>query len=176
MASPFDQATVVYSLLNFKGKSHHLSQLGTLQLHPSVLSIRPGRGCHLHVTSVYYPNVLVLCIQMEAFILPLLGLHPSNAHLTGIQMFPPTTVSDSVFGALISEVGRSLSALPNRLLALQGKGVCQQGLSDCLVAMSEACRSHNLQYYLLNRSACCRVVVQPGGKSCLVQQLFPNCK
>lgn len=125
----------------------------------------------MHVTSVYYPNVLVLCIQMEAFILPLLGLHPSNAHLTGIQMFPPTTVSDSVFGALISEVGRSLSALPTRLLALQGKGVCQQGLSDCLEAMSEACRSHDLQYYLLNRSACCRVVVQPGGKAVL----FNNC-
>lgn len=66
--SPFEPAVLVYSVLYFKGKPCHLSQLGIRKLFPSVLSVGPGRGCHLHVTSVYYPNVLVLCIQMEAFI------------------------------------------------------------------------------------------------------------
>lgn len=88
MTSPFDQAALVYCILNFKGKPHHLSQLGSQELYASMLSVRSGRGCHLHVTSVYYPNVPALCIQMEAFILLLLGLHPSNVHLTGIQMSP----------------------------------------------------------------------------------------
>lgn len=83
----------VYSSLNFKGKPHHLSQLGARELYPSMFSIRPGWGCHLHITSVSYPNAPALCIQMEAFILLLLGLHPSNAHLTGIPMFPAATVS-----------------------------------------------------------------------------------
>lgn len=46
----------------------------------------------------------MLCIQMEAFILPLLGLHPSNGHLTGIPMFPANPISDSVFSSLIWKV------------------------------------------------------------------------
>lgn len=57
-----------------------------------MFSISQGGGWHYHITSLSYPNVLVLCIQMEAFILPLLGLHPSNVHLTGIPMFPATAV------------------------------------------------------------------------------------
>lgn len=106
MSSPFDQTALVYCILNFKGKPHHLSQLGPQELYPSMLSVRSGRGFHLHVTSVYYPNVLALCIQMEAFILLLLGLHPSNVHLTGIQMFPAPTAS--VFGSLIWTTLRAL--------------------------------------------------------------------
>lgn len=94
--------------LNFKGKPHHLSQLGPRELYPSMFSIRAVWGSHLHITSVSYPNVLALCIQMEAFILPILGLHPWNAHLTGIPMFPATTVSDSVVSSLIWEVLRAL--------------------------------------------------------------------
>lgn len=108
MTSPFDQAALVYCILNFKGKPHHLSQLGSQELYPSMLSVRSGRGCHLHVTSVYYPNVLALCIQMEAFILLLLGLHPSNVHLTGIQMPPAPVASDSVIGSLIWTMLRAL--------------------------------------------------------------------
>lgn len=108
MGSPFDQAVLVYSSLNFKAKPHHLSQLGDRERHHSVFCIRMGWGCHLHVTSVYYPNVLVLCIQMEAFILQHIGLHPSNAHLTGIPMFPGT-VSDFVFSSIIWKVLRVLA-------------------------------------------------------------------
>lgn len=112
MGSPFDQAALVYSSLNFKGKPHHLSQLGNRERHHSVFCIRTGWGCHLHVTSVYYPNVLALCIQMEPFILQHTGLHPSNAHLTGIPMFP-ATVSDFVFSTTIWKV---LRVLANTLL------------------------------------------------------------
>lgn len=41
---------------------------------------------------------------MEAFISLFLGLYPSNARLTGIPMFPETTVSDCVFSTLIWKV------------------------------------------------------------------------
>lgn len=41
---------------------------------------------------------------MEAFISLFLGLSPSYARLTGIPMFPETTVSDRVFSILIWEV------------------------------------------------------------------------
>lgn len=113
---PLTKSVLVYSCLNFKGKPHHLSQLGRRELYSSMFSIRPGWGCHLHITSVSYPNVPALCIQMEAFILPLLGLHPSNALLTGIPMFPTTAVSDSVFSAFIWGAFRNPGVLANRPL------------------------------------------------------------
>lgn len=165
------KSVLVYSSLNFKGKPHHLSQLGPRELYPSMFSIRPGWGCHLHITSVSYPNVPALCIQMEAFILPLLGLHPSKAPLTGIPMFPATTVSDSVFNSLIWKAFTALVFLQTGC----GKALCRW-LSwekcysvvmvwlkfDWLVARLEAYRSQYLQFYLLKRSAFWRwLVVQP---------------
>lgn len=177
----------VYSSLNFKGKPHHLSQLGARELYPSMFSIRPGWGCHLHITSVSYPNAPALCIQMEAFILPLLGLHPSNAHLTGIPMFPAATVSDFVFGSLIWKALRALVFLQTgRCRAPRGclsRGKCYSagvvGLQfDWLVAGLEA--YGRLQDYPLKRSSSQRgVVVQHRGfrslvENRLVQQLFPK--
>lgn len=44
---------------------------------------------------------------MEAFISLFLGLYPSSAGLTGIPMFPETTVSDCVFTTLIWKVLRA---------------------------------------------------------------------
>lgn len=41
---------------------------------------------------------------MEAFVSLFLGLYPSHAGLTGIPMFPETTVSDCVFSTLIWKV------------------------------------------------------------------------
>lgn len=168
------KSALVYSSVNFKGKPHHLSQLGSRELYPSMFSIRPGWGCHLHITSVSYPNVPALCIQMEAFILPLLGLHPSNAHLTGIPMFPATTVSDSVFSPLIWEALRALVFLQTDCCkALSGWLSWEKYYSvemvwlqfDWLVARLEAYRSQYLQYYSLKRSASWRgVVVQHRGE------------
>lgn len=156
------KSALVYSSLNFKGKPHHLSQLGPRELYPSMFSIRPGWGCHLHITSVSYPNVPALCIQMEAFISPLLGLHPSNAHLTGIPMFQATTVSDSVFSSLIWKALRALVFLQTDCC----KAVCGWlswekcylvGMVwlqfDWLVARLVAYRSQCLRYYLLKRNA-----------------------
>lgn len=167
------KSALVYSNLNFKGKPHHLSQLGPRELYPSMFSIRPRWGCHLHITSVSYPNVPALCIQMEAFILPLLGLHPSNAHLTGIPMFPATTVSDFVFSALIWKAFRALVLLQtDGCKALCGWFSWERRYSvgmvwlqfDWLVARLEAYRSQYLQYDLLKRSASQqRVVVQHRG-------------
>lgn len=164
------KSALVYSSLNFKGKPHHLSQLGPRELYSSMFSIRPGWGCHLHITSVSYPNVPALCIQMEAFILPLLGLHPSNAHLTGIPMFPGTTVSDSVFSYLIWKALRALVFLQTDCCTalywwLSWEKCYSVGMVwlqyDWLVARLKAYRSQYLQYYLLKRSASWhRVVLQ----------------
>ena len=184
-------SALVYSSLNFKGKPHHLSQLGARELYPSMFSIGPGWGCHLHITSVSYPNAPALCIQMEAFILPLLGLHPSNAHLTGIPMFPAATVSDFVFGSLIWKVLRALVFLQTgRCRAPRGclsRGKCYSagvvGLQfDWLVARLEACGSPPLQDYPLKRSSSQRgpVVQHRGARTgdfAALQRivLFNNC-
>lgn len=52
---------------------------------------------------------------MEAFISLFLGLYQSHARLTGIPMFPETTVSDCVYSHL--ESVRSLGVLANRPLS-----------------------------------------------------------
>ena len=147
-----------------KASPRHLSQLGAGELYPSTLFVRPGWGCHLHVTSVYYPNVPVLCMQMEAFILLLLGLHPSDSHLTGIPMFPTNAVSDSVFSALIWRALRALVLLQTRLLQ-SSAWVAQQRererevFVDCLTPAWSA-NSHDLGCYSQKGSARCWLVVQ----------------